>query len=63
MVNQEDYLRSIIGDEKFWSTCPPYFMCGTPLDTDVGSEGLVKQDLEKARACSKKVVTTAKHLF
>ena len=53
MVNQEDYLRSIIGDEKFWSTCPAYFMCGTPLDTDIGSEALVNQDLEKARALLK----------
>ncbi|HAN60587.1 MAG TPA: ABC transporter substrate-binding protein, partial [Gammaproteobacteria bacterium] len=53
MVNQEDYLRAIIGDEKFWSTCPAYFMCGTPLDTDIGSEALVNQDLEKAKALLK----------
>ena len=49
MVNQEDYLQSIIGDPKFWSACPAYFMCNTPLDTDIGSEALVNQDLEKAR--------------
>ncbi|WP_089722070.1 ABC transporter substrate-binding protein [Candidatus Entotheonella palauensis] len=50
MVKQEDYLRAIVGDPKFWSTCSAYFMCGTPLETDAGSEALVNQDFEKAKA-------------
>jgi peptide/nickel transport system substrate-binding protein len=49
MVNQEDYLRAIIGDPKYWRTCGAYFICGTPLETDVGSEPLMQQDLEKAQ--------------
>jgi peptide/nickel transport system substrate-binding protein len=49
MVNQEDYMRAIIGDPKYWRTCGAYFMCGTPLETDVGSEPLMQQDFAKAK--------------
>jgi peptide/nickel transport system substrate-binding protein len=49
MVNQEDYMRAIIGDPKFWRTCGAYFMCGTPLETDVASEPLMQQDFAKAQ--------------
>jgi peptide/nickel transport system substrate-binding protein len=49
MVNQEDYLRAIIGDPKYWRTCGAYFICGTPLETDAGSEPLLQQDLDKAK--------------
>ena len=49
MVNQEDYMRAIVGDPKFWRTCGSYFMCGTSLETDAASEALVRQDLERAR--------------
>jgi peptide/nickel transport system substrate-binding protein len=49
MVKQEDYMRAIVGNEKFWRTCGAYFMCGTPLETDVASEPLMQQDFEKAK--------------
>ena len=49
MVNQEDYLRAIVGAEQYWDTCTAYFMCGTPLETDAGAEALAQQDLEKAK--------------
>ena len=49
MVNQEDYMRAIIGDPRYWRTCPAYFVCGTDFETDVGSEALMSQDLDRAR--------------
>ena len=49
MVNQEDYLRTIAGDPKYWRTCGAYFVCGTPLETDVGSDAVMQQDLAKAK--------------
>ena len=49
MVKQEHYLQAIIGDEKFWRACGAYFMCDTPLDSDVGAGPLMNQDLEMAR--------------
>jgi len=49
MVNQEDYMRVIAGDPRYWQVCPAYFVCGTPFETHVGAEALMSQDLEKAR--------------
>jgi peptide/nickel transport system substrate-binding protein len=53
MVKQEDYLRAVVGDPKFWRTCGAYFMCGAPFETDVGSEPLMKQDFNKAQQLMK----------
>ena len=44
-----DYLRVIAGDPKYWTECPAYFMCDTPLASDVSSEPLMNQDLEMAK--------------
>ncbi len=49
MVKQADYMRAIIGDPELWTECPAYFMCGTPLDSDIGSEALMNQDFEAAK--------------
>jgi peptide/nickel transport system substrate-binding protein len=49
MVKQEDYMRAVAGDPKYWRTCGAYFVCGTPYETDAGSDPLMQQDLAKAR--------------
>jgi len=49
IVNQADYMRSVIGDETLWTECPAYFMCGSPLESTVGSEALMGQDMEAAK--------------
>ncbi len=39
LVNQEDTLTAIGIPQRFrLKSCPSYFMCGTPLETSVGSE-------------------------
>ncbi len=53
MVDQETYMRAVAGDPKFWRTCGAYFVCGTPLETDVGSDALMTQDLAKAKQLMK----------
>jgi peptide/nickel transport system substrate-binding protein len=49
MVKQETYLRAAVGDPKYWRTCGAFFMCGGPWETDIGSDPLMRQDLEKAK--------------
>ncbi|MDP6706929.1 MAG: ABC transporter substrate-binding protein [Alphaproteobacteria bacterium] len=49
MVKQADYLRSIAGEEEYWTECGAYFICGTPLETLIGADPLVKQDLAMAK--------------
>lgn len=47
MVDQKTYLDTVIGNAKYYKTCPAVFMCGgTPFESAVGAP---KQDLEKAR--------------
>ena len=52
-VNQEDYLRAIVGDPKLYRVCPAYFICGTPNESSVGVEALETVDHDKARALLK----------
>jgi peptide/nickel transport system substrate-binding protein len=49
MVRQEDYMRAVAGDPKYWRTCGAYFVCGTPFESDAGSDATLKQDLAKAK--------------
>jgi peptide/nickel transport system substrate-binding protein len=53
MTNQEDYMRAAVGDHKYWRVCGAYFMCGAPMETEVGDQPLIKQDFNKARELMK----------
>jgi peptide/nickel transport system substrate-binding protein len=47
MVDQKTYLDAVIGNAKYYRTCPAVFMCGgTPFESAAGAP---KQDLDKAR--------------
>src|SRR3954449_7378850 len=41
-MNQKDVLDALVGNPKYYKICGAFFGCGTPLETDVGSESLVK---------------------
>ncbi len=47
-LNQQDYLQAIVGDPSLYKVCPAMFICGAPLESKAGSEGL-KVDLNKAK--------------
>lgn len=51
-VNQEDYMRAIVGsDDALWRRLPSYFTPGTPLYTEEGGEILSgPRNLDAARA-------------
>jgi len=47
MVDQKTYLDTVIGNAKYYRTCPAVFMCGgTPFESATGAP---KQDLDRAR--------------
>lgn len=48
-THQEDYMKAVVGNPKWYRICPALFMCGTPLESDIGSEALMGRDLERAR--------------
>jgi peptide/nickel transport system substrate-binding protein len=41
-MNQKDVLDALIGNPEYYKICGAYFVCGTPLATEAGSESLVK---------------------
>ena len=53
VVNQETYLQAIVGTPDLYRVCPAMFMCDTPYGTDVGSDRLMMQDFDKAKAMLK----------
>ena len=51
--NQEDFLKAVVGDAKYYKLCQSYFPCGTPFSTEKGLEGMLKSDFKKAQALLK----------
>ncbi|AOO81121.1 ABC transporter substrate-binding protein [Bosea vaviloviae] len=49
-LNQEDYMRSIVGDDdKLWKNMPSYFTPDTPLYTEEGGDILKKRNVAEAK--------------
>jgi peptide/nickel transport system substrate-binding protein len=48
-LNQEDFLKAVIGDSRYYKTCPAMFVCDTPFATDAGTEDLMKSDFERSK--------------
>ena len=51
--NQEDFLKAVIGDPEYYKVCKAMFVCGTPLESTKGMEGLLESNFEKAQALLK----------
>jgi peptide/nickel transport system substrate-binding protein len=51
--NQEDFLKAVVGDAAYYKACKAYFVCGTPLASDKGTDGLLASNFEKAQALLK----------
>jgi peptide/nickel transport system substrate-binding protein len=47
--NQKDFLQAVIGDPTYYKTCKAMFVCGTPLASEKGMEGLLESNFQKAR--------------
>ncbi|QOZ08779.1 ABC transporter substrate-binding protein [Bradyrhizobium sp. CCBAU 51765] len=41
-MNQKDVLDALVGNAKYQKICGAFFVCDTPLETDVGAETLIK---------------------
>jgi peptide/nickel transport system substrate-binding protein len=48
-LNQEDFLKAVIGDPKYYKVCKSMFYCGTPLASNKGMNGLLESNFKKAR--------------
>lgn len=48
-LNQEDFLKAVIGDPRYYKTCAAMFVCGTTFATDKGGEVMLKSNFERSR--------------
>lgn len=49
-VNQEDYMRAAVGDDKdLWRICRSLYPCGTQYATEAAGESLIRGDLAAAK--------------
>ncbi len=47
--NQKDFLDAVIGNPEYYKECKSMFVCGTPLASDKGMEGLLESNMKKAQ--------------
>jgi peptide/nickel transport system substrate-binding protein len=53
--NQKDFLDATIGNPEYYKVCKAMFVCGTPLASDKGMDGLLESNFNKARDLLKEV--------
>ena len=51
--NQEDFLKAVVGDPKYYKVCKSYYPCGTAFSSEAGMDGLLNSDFKKAQALLK----------
>jgi peptide/nickel transport system substrate-binding protein len=48
-LNQKDFLDATIGNPNYYKLCKAMFVCGTPLASDKGMDGLLESNFKKAK--------------
>jgi peptide/nickel transport system substrate-binding protein len=49
-MNQKDVLDALVGNAKYYEVCGAFFVCGTPLATEIGAGALTKSGgMEEAK--------------
>jgi peptide/nickel transport system substrate-binding protein len=52
-LNQEDFLKAVIGDAQWYKTCQSFFPCGSPMSSTKGMEGILQSNFSKSQALLK----------
>jgi peptide/nickel transport system substrate-binding protein len=47
--NQEDFVKAVVGDPKYYKVCKSYFPCGTPFANEKPMQGLLGSNFKKAQ--------------
>lgn len=47
--NQKEFLDAGVGDPAYYKACKAMFVCGTPLETDVGTDGLLESNFQRSK--------------
>ena len=52
-LNQEDFVKAVVGSKEYYQLCKALFVCGMPFETPAHMDGLLESDFKKARALLK----------
>ncbi|MCD0503047.1 ABC transporter substrate-binding protein [Bordetella petrii] len=52
-VGQEDVLKALVGNPKYYKTCAAVMGCGNPYEDSYGADWVIPSDIEKAKALLK----------
>ena len=48
-LSQQDFLKAVIGDPRYYKVCKAMFGCGTPLESHVGMDGILESNFEASK--------------
>jgi peptide/nickel transport system substrate-binding protein len=48
-LNQQDFLKAVIGDPRYYKVCKAMFGCGTPFENNAGVEGILASNFEASK--------------
>jgi peptide/nickel transport system substrate-binding protein len=48
-LRQDDFLKAVIGDPRYYKVCKAMFGCGAPLENAAGMDGILQGDFEGSR--------------
>ncbi len=48
-LNQDDFMKAVIGDPAYYSACKSFYPCKSPMGTQAGMEGLLESNAQKSR--------------
>jgi peptide/nickel transport system substrate-binding protein len=48
-LNQKDFLEATVGNPDYYQPCKAMFVCGTPLASEKGMEGLLESNFRKSQ--------------
>jgi peptide/nickel transport system substrate-binding protein len=48
-LNQEDFVKAVVGSPDYYKVCKALFVCGMPFETDAYMDGILESNMKKAR--------------
>jgi peptide/nickel transport system substrate-binding protein len=48
-LNQEDFLKAVVGTPEYYKVCKAMFICGTPFATEAGMEDKLNSNFQKSK--------------
>jgi peptide/nickel transport system substrate-binding protein len=52
-LNQQDFLKAVIGDPRYYRVCKAMFGCGAPFENSAGMEGILESRFDEAQKALK----------